>query len=75
MSSTSGAQVHGLAWSPVDPSSVALAVSPNSLIMITLKDVKVEMKTENIPARSAVKVFPNVFCCYLIVLNKHSHDY
>lgn len=46
-----GARVHGLAWSPVDPSSVAIAVSPTSLLMITLRDAKVEVKTENIPAR------------------------
>ncbi|KAK4321940.1 hypothetical protein Pmani_007291 [Petrolisthes manimaculis] len=52
VSSIGGSRVHGLAWSPVDPSSVAIAVSPTFLVMITLRDAKAEVKTENIPARA-----------------------
>ncbi|XP_045116553.1 nuclear pore complex protein Nup214-like isoform X2 [Portunus trituberculatus] len=47
-----GGQVHGLTWNPMDPSSVALAISPSSLSLLTLKENQVEVKSENIQARA-----------------------
>ncbi|XP_050715058.1 nuclear pore complex protein Nup214-like isoform X2 [Eriocheir sinensis] len=47
-----GSQVHTLAWNPTDPGSVAVALSPSSLILLTLKENKVESKSENIEARA-----------------------
>ncbi|KAG0714243.1 Nuclear pore complex protein Nup214 [Chionoecetes opilio] len=47
-----GGRVHALAWNPMDPGSVAVALSPSSLTLLTLKENQVEAKAENVAARA-----------------------
>lgn len=52
LSTVSGTRVEGLAWNPLDPCCVAVATSPGSLSIISLKENEVDTKSNDIKARA-----------------------
>ncbi|KAK7022826.1 hypothetical protein SK128_011864 [Halocaridina rubra] len=50
--SLNGVRVQAVAWNPRDPTSVALATSPDNLSVITLEDTRLDIKSKAIQARA-----------------------